>query len=195
VIFRCVGVSQNVFCDADASPDGACDYSNSNDVGYLAAGGTSFASPAFAGIMALINQQAGAAQGNPNYTLYKLAGRQYGTVGTACQSSNIAGGNACLFYDITDSSNAVPCQQNTPDCTPTNPNDSLGVLPGWSATTGFDLATGLGTVNAYNLVHSWDSVSSTYLKSQTAMTVTSARRQFHGTNDFQGENSRSKPCC
>ena len=38
-----------------------------------AAGGTSFASPALAGIQALVNQKTGASQGNPNDTYYKLA--------------------------------------------------------------------------------------------------------------------------
>jgi len=167
-----------VFCSADASADGSCNYNNSNDVVFLAAGGTSFASPSFAGIMALIEQQVGGPQGNPNYTLYKLASQQYKTVGTACQSSTVAPGNACVFYDITDSSNEVACEAGTTDCNPTNPNDNFGVLPGWRAAHGFDLATGLGSVNVYNIVHSWGSVSSADLASQTTLTVQSATATY-----------------
>ena len=42
---------------------------------FLAAGGTSAAAPAFAGIMALVNQKTGERQGNANYVLYPLAAR------------------------------------------------------------------------------------------------------------------------
>lgn len=167
-----------LFCSADASADGSCNYNNSNDVTFLAAGGTSFASPSFAGIMALVEQQVGGPQGNPNYTLYKLASQQYETVGTACQSSTVATGNACIFYDITSSSNKVPCEAGTADCNPTNPNDVFAVLPGWTATPGFDLATGLGSVNAYNIVHSWGNVSSGELASQTVLTLPSATASY-----------------
>jgi hypothetical protein len=167
-----------LFCSADGSADGSCNYNNSNDVTFLAAGGTSFASPSFAGIMALVEQEIGGPQGNPNYALYKLAGQQYKTVGTACQSSTVAAGNACIFYDVTDSSNEVPCEAGTTDCNPTNPNDNFAVLPGWRATHGFDLATGLGSVNAYNIVHSWGSVTSTELASQTTLTLNSASASY-----------------
>jgi hypothetical protein len=167
-----------LFCSADASADGSCNYNSSSDVTFLAAGGTSFASPSFAGIMALVEQQVGGPQGNPNYTLYKLASQQYGSVGTACQSSTVAAGNACIFYDITSSSNEVACEAGTTDCNPTNPNDTFAVLPGWKATHGFDLATGLGSVNAYNIVHSWGNVTSGELASQTSVTLQSATAPY-----------------
>jgi hypothetical protein len=166
-----------IFCSADASANGNCSY-NSNDVAFLAAGGTSFASPSFAGIMALVEQQVGGPQGNPNYTLYQLASQQYKTVGTACQSSTVGAGNTCIFYDVTDSSNEVSCEAGTTDCNPTNPNDNFGVLPGWRATHGFDLASGLGSVNAYNMVHSWGNVSSAELATQTTLTVNSASASY-----------------
>jgi hypothetical protein len=167
-----------VFCGADASADGSCNYNNSNDVAFLAAGGTSFASPSFAGIMALVEQQIGGPQGNPNYTLYELAGQQYKTVGTACQSSTVAAGNACAFYDITDSSNEVACEAGTTDCNPTDPDDSFAVLPEWKATHGFDLASGLGSVNAYNIVHTWGNITSAELATQTTLTLSSATAPY-----------------
>ena len=57
-----------VVCEADNG--GACPGS------FLGYGGTSVSSPAFAGIMALVNQKTGERQGNANYILYKLAAQQ-----------------------------------------------------------------------------------------------------------------------
>jgi subtilase family serine protease len=44
--------------------------------GLLSAGGTSFSTPSFAGLMALVNQKAGGRQGLPNPVLYALASHQ-----------------------------------------------------------------------------------------------------------------------
>ncbi len=71
-----------ILCDSGLAgmPAGtACDYTNANDVFANYGGGTSFVAPAFAGIMALINQKSGDRQGQANYVLYPLAG------GTVCQ--------------------------------------------------------------------------------------------------------------
>src|SRR5262249_348651 len=40
---------------------------------FQAVGGTSASAPAFAGVMALVNQKTGQRQGNPNFVLYSLA--------------------------------------------------------------------------------------------------------------------------
>ncbi len=58
-------------------------------------GGTSAASPTFAGLMALVNQKTGARQGNANTTLYALA-------------SLAASGGAQLFHGTTCGNNSVP---------------------------------------------------------------------------------------
>ena len=65
----------------------ACDYSNANDVYANYGGGTSFVAPAFAGIMALIDQKSGDRQGQANYVLYPLAGEQYVSYGSSSQPS------------------------------------------------------------------------------------------------------------
>jgi hypothetical protein len=100
----------------------------------LIVGGTSAASPAFAGILALVNQyqlangvgtQSG--QGNINPNLYSLA-----------QTS------ANVFHDITAGNNIIPCASGTPDC-------SASGKFGYNAGPGYDLVTGLGSVDAYNL--------------------------------------------
>ena len=87
-------------------------------------GGTSAATPSFAGLMALAAQRQGARIGNANPALYGFATRQ-------------SGGGAAVFHDITSGSNTVP-----------------GVT-GFSAGTGYDLATGLGTVDAALLINHW----------------------------------------
>ncbi len=43
----------------------------------------------------------------------------------------------------------VPCVTNSPSCT----NGSFGFNTG----TGYDLVTGLGSVDVYNLIHQWSS--------------------------------------
>jgi hypothetical protein len=140
-----------VVCDADAQ--GACP---SSFVGF---GGTSVSSPAFAGIMALVNQKTGERQGNANYVLYKLAAQQ-----------------PTAFHDVTVGTNAVPCLTGSPNCTTTIAGDTYGILSGYNTATGYDLATGLGSVDANNLVTKWDSVtllpSTTTLSSLTPTTVT-----------------------
>ena len=69
-----------ILCDSGLAnmPAGtACDFTNANDVFANYGGGTSFVAPAFAGIMALINQKSGDRQGQANYVLYPLAAEQY----------------------------------------------------------------------------------------------------------------------
>jgi subtilase family serine protease len=95
-------------------------------------GGTSAASPVFAGVVALMNQKFGMRLGNINPTLYSLAA---------------SAPNA--FHDITTGDNKVPCQMGTKDC----PN---GGTIGYSAGTGYDLATGLGTLDIGALVSAWN---------------------------------------
>ena len=118
-------------------------------------GGTSASSPAFAGIMALINQATQSRQGNANYRLYALAAQ----AGASCDSGSPA--SSCIFYDVTGGTIAMPCVTDTPNCVTNNPTDLYGVLSGYSSGSGYDLATGLGSVNVANLVNNWDSVSFT----------------------------------
>jgi subtilase family serine protease len=130
---------------------------------WVALGGTSVATPIMAGIQALINQKTGARQGNPNYVLYRLAASAYGASGNSgCSSSS---GNAadadCVFYDVTAGDNVVNCYGSY-DCYGSDAND-YGVLstssvvyqPAYPATTGWDFATGIGSVNVANLVTAW----------------------------------------
>ena len=108
--------------------------------GLMPVGGTSAASPSFAGIVALINQyvvakgaQPKAGLGNINPNLYNLA-------------QNTTG----IFHDITVGDNIVPCTAGSAGCT----TGSFG----YKAGAGYDLATGLGSVDGYNLVTRWTSL-------------------------------------
>ncbi|WP_353071650.1 S53 family peptidase [Tunturiibacter gelidoferens] len=96
--------------------------SNTN---FPVAGGTSFATPIFAGLIAILNQaQQETGQGNINPILYGLA-------------SNPAS-YAAVFHDIVSGTNA--CASTTPSCAA--PGES-----GYAATPGYDEATGLGSVD------------------------------------------------
>jgi uncharacterized protein (TIGR03437 family) len=101
-------------------------------------GGTSVSCPAFAGIVALLNQAmvakgelAQPGLGNINPELYRLA------------QSNVE-----AFHDVVDGDIMVPCQQGSPGC-------SSGLM-GFAAGPRYDLATGLGSVDAFRLVSAWD---------------------------------------
>jgi len=134
-----------------AVPDMALAASNDHDPyivfsegAELAVGGTSAASPSFAGILTVLNQylvqngfQSKAGLGNINPRLYSMA----------------AGTTPGIFHDITLGNNTVPCQTGTLDCT----NGQFG----YSAGVGYDMVTGLGSVDAYNLTTAWSGVAAT----------------------------------
>jgi hypothetical protein len=118
----------------------------------MAVGGTSVSSPVMAGVMALINQKAGSSQGNPNSALYGLAAKQaYGS----CSAESTTNSSSCYFNDIDTGTIATPCFGGTTNCTPQTASDALGILPGYAATTGYDKATGLGSLNVANVVNGW----------------------------------------
>ncbi len=125
-----------VFCYSGPVPSGSPKNCDGSVAGFRYNGGTSFAAPIMAGIQALVNQHAGGPQGNPNYRYYQLAAQEYGASGSsACNSSNgNAVGISCVFYDITNGDNVVPCYYWTPPSLPasqtpppTNPVNCYGL--------------------------------------------------------------------
>lgn len=152
-----------IICEADQNGDCPSQF--------LGFGGTSVSSPAFAGIMALINQKTGERQGNANYVFYKLASRS----GSSCTSASNES-TSCIFNDVTQGTIAMPCASGSPNCVTSFGGDSYGILSGYNAAAGYDQATGLGSVNANNLVNQWSSVASlpsvTTLSSLTPTTIT-----------------------
>ncbi len=154
-----------VFCWSDTANGGtACTGAPS---GWSGAGGTSFASPIIAGFQALINQKTGSRQGNPNPTYYSLAAAQYGGSGDASCNSTLGNGvsSACIFYDVKQGDMDVNCS-GTHNCYV--PSGTFGVLststtayaPAYGTATGWDFATGIGTLNVANLVNAWPGSSS-----------------------------------
>jgi len=110
------------------------DPGQSDDGGLTAAGGTSFAAPSFAGLLAVIEQKMNTplGLGNINPALYSLAAN--------------ATTYASAYHDITTGNNEVPCATGSPNC-PTSGN----LVIGYAAGTGYDQASGLGTVDGNNL--------------------------------------------
>jgi hypothetical protein len=148
----------------------ACNYQSNQEPVAQEVGGTSVATPAMAGIVALINQKARAAQGSPNTELYALAAKQnYSN----CSAETVGTSSSCYFNDIDKYTNAMPCGAGSPNCTATQTTlgnaDQIGILTGYTAATGYDLATGLGSLNIANVVNAW--VATTGLATP-AVTVT-----------------------
>lgn len=143
------------------------------------AGGTSFSSPSFAGIMALVDQKIGKPQGLANYVLYPLGATESSTGFAPCDSSkqtNPAKPNpafkSCIFVDTTAGNNGVPGNDTL---TVASPGNNVGQL-GYNAITGFDLGTGLGSVNANNLVNAWATLATGFQGTTTTLSAS-----FNGT--------------
>jgi hypothetical protein len=172
--------------DEDIAGDTGCNLTTFSSTSpfhdFQAVGGTSAGAPAFAGIMALVNQKTGQRQGNANVTLYSLAKSEVfsncnSTGGTSGSSTN----TTCVFNDITKGNISVPCAGASTNCSKTT-SGGFGVVvsggnPAFPTTAGFDLATGLGSVNAANLVNKWTTASAT----GTATTVTLSPSTVTGT--------------
>src|SRR6266478_4747571 len=165
-----------VVCEADAITSGvSCNKSGAFH--FLGAGGTSVSTPAFAGILALVNQgqatisNPAPRQGNANLVLYQLAKKQF-TAGTACNSvASPLPAAACTFNDVTTGTIAMPCTKGSTDCTTSVATDKYGVLNGFSTNAGYDLATGLGSVNVKNLVTNWSTGLAALIASTTTLTL------------------------
>jgi subtilase family serine protease len=139
-LYSSPGLPGFLYCTSDQSywgtgQTGSCGSgfrASTSDNVLTVAGGTSFAAPIFAGMLALINQKAGytTGQGLINPTLYKLA----------ANSSTYAS----AFHDITKGNNN--CTAGASFCSST---------AGFSAATGYDQVTGLGSVDLNNLASAW----------------------------------------
>jgi subtilase family serine protease len=130
--------------------------------GWAGAGGTSFAAPILAAIQALVNQKTGGRQGNPNPTYYQLAASEYGSGGNSSCNSTLGNGAAssCIFYDVTQGDMDVNCTGSVGCYDPSGTNGVLSTSTSaydlaYGTTTGWDFATGIGTLNATNLVNNW----------------------------------------
>jgi Pro-kumamolisin, activation domain/Bacterial Ig-like domain (group 3) len=133
-------------CSSDSTATGitgSCSngFRDSSDVSLTVAGGTSFGAPIFAGMVAIVNQKLNSTgQGVINPALYTLAADST-TYGSA-------------FHDIISGGNT---------CTAGSSYCSTGGVSEYSATTGYDRASGLGSVDFYNLLMAWPTTASSAL--------------------------------
>ena len=162
-----------LICMSDENEGGApCKYTGTTggvpNALFQAYGGTSVAAPAFAGIIALAAEVKGTLLGNPAPRLYQLAQLQYSNSLLLKQCNSTLGKNissGCLFNNVTAGDNAEPCYKGTPNCYVNklstlgigvlSANPGKGEINAYPATPGYSLATGLGTVNATNLLYNY----------------------------------------
>jgi hypothetical protein len=109
-------------------------------------GGTSASSPSFTGVVAILNQAVGERLGNINPILYQLAPQTTPPL---------------AFNDITSGNNEVACGPGGSDAG--NPDGGVwpdagcadGGLYGYAAIPGYDCASGIGSIDGYNLATAW----------------------------------------
>jgi hypothetical protein len=138
-LFAAAGTNMSAY--PICAQDGDCVVGSSGIEQVTLVGGTSASAPSMAGIMALVNQKYGR-QGQANFTLYPLA-RQMPSA----------------FHDITLGGNNMTCVEGSPGCSLDTNGDGFYSLQKYSAETGYDLASGLGSVDASVLVNNWNSVT------------------------------------
>jgi subtilase family serine protease len=161
-----------VICMSDPSEGGSpCNYKKQSNLFGNAYGGTSVSAPALAGITALLQQSAdefipnSTALGNPAPYFYKIAEAQFTTPGGISNCNSSLGTRStvtCVFHVVTVGNNDQPCVPGTPNCSAPS-GDKVGILvqpnvqkgPAFTTQPGYSLATGLGTVDATNLLYNF----------------------------------------
>jgi hypothetical protein len=150
--------------------EGSCEPNSQGQFFIYFVSGTSASAPSFAGIMALVDKQTqGTAgyftrQGLANYVFYRLAATQ-SAYPSLCSGSNASTPPAsnCVFNDVTVGNNVVPGE----------------VGSDYQAGSGYDLTTGLGSVNVANLVNQWGTV--TFNPTTTTLALNPTINITHGS--------------
>ena len=125
------------------------------------AGGTSFAAPIFAGMLAIINQKINSTgEGLINPTLYSLA----------ANSSTYSS----AFHDITSGSNE--CTAGSSYCSASGESE-------YPAGTGYDEASGLGSIDLFNLLSTWPTGASSSLQATTTTVTAASGAPLSGASD------------
>ncbi len=123
--FASNGFMSSAYLICETPGNTGCDYASSGDLVAQEIGGTSVASPAMAGVMALLNQKAGAPWGSPNAELYTLGSKQSYA---GCSSETVTTSSTCYFNDIDSSNNAQPCATGqSPNCQTLHSGDVIGI--------------------------------------------------------------------
>jgi len=158
-----------LYCTSDTSAWGqgqqaSCNsgFRDSSTQDLTVAGGTSFAAPIFAGMLSIINEKENSTgQGLINSTLYTLASN----------SSTYAS----AFHDITSGGNQ--CTAGSQYCSSSGQSE-------YAAARGYDMATGLGSIDFYNLLSAWHPGSSAGLASTTTSLSAATGTPSSGANDI-----------
>ena len=145
-----------------------------------------------------------------------MAGVEFGTTsytaGSNCNGSGASGvgttiapspASTCIFYDIQTSNNSQGCSAGSPNCY--TDSGSYGILststssahPAYPAAEGYDLATGIGSLNIANLVNDWQSAAAGGISYTPTVTRHRDRRFLHlwpalGHHLFGGRLRRGK---
>lgn len=145
-----------------------CTAQSGGGFAFSGSGGTSASAPAFAGILALVQQKMGGGGQAHRLgldgakTLYDLYNGTHA---------------AAIFHDITQGNNSVPCTSGTPNCKQNTAGNYF--ITGYDTGTGYDLATGLGSVDATQLITYWGastgSGTSTVTVSPGSSSITTAQ--------------------
>jgi trimeric autotransporter adhesin len=141
------GAAWGLCTDLDANSSGspvtdcAGNPTTGNNFYLTGVGGTSAAAPAFAGMLALLKQKTGTRLGQADYVLYKLAKSHYSAV----------------FHDIQTGNNSVACSASPSGCAATNAGYYF--MTGYNTASGFDEASGLGSVDATQMLNNWAGAS------------------------------------
>jgi len=125
------------------------------------AGGTSFAAPIFAGMLAILNQRENSTgQGVVNPILYTLAAN--------------SGTYASAFHDITSGGNQ--CTAGTDYCSTEGAGE-------YAATGGYDEASGLGSIDLNNLLAAWPATPASSLAATTVSLAAATSTPAPGAAD------------
>jgi hypothetical protein len=129
--------------DCSTKPDGSFSFDSF--------GGTSASAPAFAGILALVEQSTGGRLGQAAAQLYDLFNSSHA---------------AQIFHDVSQGSNSVSCAQGSANCS--KDKDGYYFESGYNAAAGYDLASGLGSVDVAQLISYWSTTVSPATPTVTA---------------------------
>jgi pseudomonalisin len=132
--------SHDPYVKCQAATGGDCVPDSTGAFHFTATYGTSASTPSMAGIAALLNQKMEAPQGNLNPRIYALA----------------ASGTSGLFHDVTVATSGVSsCDVTVPSLcnnSTAGPDAPTTGLPGFLVGSGYDLATGLGSLDTSNFL-------------------------------------------
>jgi subtilase family serine protease len=155
-----------LYCSSDSTATGitgSCSngFRDSNDQYLTVAGGTSFDAPIFAGMIAIINQKLNSTgQGVVNSTLYTLAAD--------------ATTYASAFHDISSGGNQ--CTAGSSYCSAAGESE-------YPATTGYDEASGLGSLDFSNLLGAWPTIPASSLDASTTTLSATTSSPAAGADD------------